>query len=152
MGMFDDLGEVRFSDLAAIEYHGMSGISHRCLNAIRRVLQFGERPDLALLLTADQSHAFLLCSEPHGDIAVKSGFSSGYRGEGPTALANALCTLMAAGVEIEEIKVPAELLGRLDLSALTNADVDLIRGLLSEDEVPHMATSFQDCRLNARPL
>ncbi|MCH7343344.1 TIGR02391 family protein [Pelomonas sp. CA6] len=125
--MFGDLGKVRFSELAAIQYHGLSGISRSCLDAIRRILQFGERPDLALLLTVDHGHAFLLCSEQDGDVAIKSGLSSGYRGEGPTALADALRALMAADIEIEEVRVSADLLERLELSALTKADLDFIK-------------------------
>ena len=42
-------------------------------------------------------------------------------------MADALCTLMAADIEIEEVKVSEDLLERLELSALTKADVDFIR-------------------------
>lgn len=125
--MFVDLGKICFSELAAIQYHGLSGVSRSCLDAVRRILQFGERPDQAFLLTSGHGHAFLLYSEQDGLIAVKRGFSSGYRGEGPAALADALCTLMAADVEIEEVQVSEHLFSRLELSALTIADVDLIR-------------------------
>jgi len=127
--MRDDLGSVRFRELAAIEYHGLSGISKSCLNAIRRLLQYGDLPERALLITANQAHAFLLSSEVLGQIAIKSGFSSGYGGEGPNALADALCALLAANVEIDEVEVEPELLARLELSALTLADLDSINSL-----------------------
>ena len=125
--MSDDLGAVRFGDLAAVQYHGLAGISRSCLDAVRRILSFGERADLAILLTSGGRHAFLLLSARHGDIAIKSGFSSGYSGEGPAALADALNCLTAANIEIEEVEAPAQLLDRLDLSAMTMADLDLIQ-------------------------
>lgn len=125
--MSDDLGAVRFGDLAAVQYHGLAGISRSCLDAVRRILSFGERADLAILLTSGGRHAVLLLSARHGDIAIKSGFSSGYRGEGPAALADALNSLAAANINIEEVEAPAQLLDRLDLSAMTMADLDLIR-------------------------
>lgn len=124
--MSHDLGAVRFGDLAAVQYHGLAGISRSCLDAVRRILSFGERADLAILLTSGGRHAFLLLSARHGDIAIKSGFSSGYSGEGPAALAGALNSLAAANIDIEEVEAPAQLLDRLDLSAMTMADLDLI--------------------------
>ena len=51
--------------------------------------------------------------------AVKSGFASGYGGEGPAALSYALQLLEAHGVELEEVEVSADLIERLDDSALT---------------------------------
>jgi hypothetical protein len=57
-------------------------------------------------------------------IAVKSGFSSGYSGEGPRTLSFVLEILQTHGIDIEELSVDCGMLARLDASALTAADVD----------------------------
>lgn len=120
---------IGYEQLAAIEYHGMRGISASCLNAVRRILQFGDRPERAILLTAGNTHALLLTGELLGDIAIKRGFTSGYSGEGPSALADALCLLLATGIDVEEVRVPEDLLERLDLSAMTTEDLELCKSL-----------------------
>lgn len=59
-------------------------------------------------------------------MAIKNGFSSGYRGAGPTGLADALTLLEAANVDVEEVEVGHEVVERLGASALTRADLDHI--------------------------
>jgi hypothetical protein len=77
-------------NLADIEYHGQSGLTQSCLDAIARIFQFGARVTSARLLTACDAHAFLLSVRESDLIAIKAGFSSGYMGEGPKGLASAL--------------------------------------------------------------
>lgn len=61
-------------------------------------------------------------------VAVKSGFSSGYAGEGPRTFAEALSLLriFVADTDIEEYEVPSTMLERLDASALTTKDLEAI--------------------------
>ncbi|WP_459568535.1 TIGR02391 family protein [Cupriavidus sp. 8B] len=113
--------------LAAIQYIGRAGISASCLDAVMRLVQFDERIGLAQILTADNCHCLLLTLDGGELVAVKSGFSSGYGGEGPRTLAKVLCILRAYRVEIDECAVPAALLDRIDASALTVKDLDLIQ-------------------------
>jgi hypothetical protein len=115
--MLSALGVVRFADLAGIQYLGSGGDSLACVDALRRVLAWPERPTAVRLLTAETSHAFLLTFEREVPVAVKDGFSSGYRGTGPTALADALTLLQAANLEVEEVEVGGDLLERLSVSA-----------------------------------
>lgn len=111
---------------AGIEYHGVAGSSQDCQNAVMRLLQFGEAIASARILTCPCEHAFLLTSDL-GDVkAIKSGFSSGYGGAGPTAFSYVLHLLEAHGVEIEEYIVDKAILERLDQSALTSADMRAI--------------------------
>lgn len=115
------------NDLAGIQYLGLSGISQSCFYAVKRLVQFGERIEHVKILTAEHNHCLLLAVEAEGWMAVKSGFSSGYRGEGPTTFAEVLNLLKACGVEIEECEVPSDLIERLDASALTVGDLNRIQ-------------------------
>ena len=114
------------SGLAGIQYVGIDGISASCHDAVRRLVQCGDRISVARILTCDQGHAMLLSMEREGLIAVKSGFSSGYRGEGPSTFSAVLQLLRVVGVEIDEFGVSAGLLKRLGASALTAKDVEAI--------------------------
>ncbi|MDP1530339.1 TIGR02391 family protein [Rhodoferax sp.] len=115
------------NDLAGIQYLGSSGISQSCFCAVKRLLQFGDRIEHVKILTAEHNHCLLLAVDSEGWMAVKSGFSSGYRGEGPTTFAEILNLLKAFGVEIEECDVPTDLIERLDTSALTVGDLERIQ-------------------------
>jgi uncharacterized protein (TIGR02391 family) len=119
-------GVVRLSELAGIQYLGAGGDSLACVRAMRRVLAWPERPRTVRLLTSDQVHAFLLTFEREPPIAIKEGFTSGYRGAGPSALAEALLLLSAFSADVEEIEVRREVLERLSAAALTQADLNLI--------------------------
>lgn len=111
---------------ADIEYHGLSGVSRECQNAVLRLLQFGDVIERARIISCSNTHPLLL-TKPTGErIAIKSGFSSGYEGTGPTCFSNTLLLLNAHRVEIDECEVDCALIERLDMSALTTADVDLI--------------------------
>jgi len=110
--------------LAGIQYMGLQGISRSCKRAVQRLLLSGEQITQATLLTAGQSHALLIQIEPLETIAVKSGFSSGYSGEGPRTLSEVLRLLQSFSVELEEVEVSTPLMQRLDESALTQRDLD----------------------------
>jgi uncharacterized protein (TIGR02391 family) len=60
-------------------------------------------------------------------VAVKSGFSSGYSGEGPRTLSYVLEVLRALQVEIDEYDVTEDVLHRIDASALTQEDLQWIK-------------------------
>ena len=118
-----------YSELAGIQYMGVGGVSAWCIEAIRRLFKAGDRVERAVLLTASNDHAFLLNlgdDECPRWVAIKAGFSSGYAGEGPRTLSEALALLEAFNVPVEEVKVPLDMLQRLDLSALTQKDMAFI--------------------------
>lgn len=125
------LKNFKFKELAGIEYHGCEGISKSCLNAIIRLIQFGDRIEHASLLTLPEQHSSIHCfllSVNDGDfIAIKSGFTSGYNGEGPAKFSLALQLLERHGVEIEEFIVPKKFITKLNKSALTRRDIEEIR-------------------------
>lgn len=122
--MLIELGVVRLSDLAGIQYLGTGADSLACVHALRRVLAWPERPRSVRLLTSEKVHAFLLTFECEIPVAIKDGFSSGYRGTGPSALADALALLRASNFDLEEIEVRREVLQRLSASALTQGDLN----------------------------
>lgn len=118
-----------YSELAGIQYMGRAGISASCLGAIRRLFVAGDHIESGLLLSANQSHAFLLNlgEQDHPEwVAIKSGFSSGYPGEGPRSLSEAIALLFSFGIYVNEVKVDRAVLQRLDQSALTRKDLNFI--------------------------
>jgi uncharacterized protein Ymh len=113
--------------LAGIQYLGRGGISKACKDAVIGVIQLGHRISQCHILSASGSHGLLLNVDDGILIGVKSGFSSGYGGEGPSAFSYVLQLLDAHNVELIELKVAKPVIRRLDRSALTNADIDSIQ-------------------------
>lgn len=135
---------MRLHRLTEIQYVGDSGVSRVCLEAVMRLIQFGDVIDEARLLTAPSdrdtsTHAFLLSINGATDVAIRSGLTSGYAGEGPRTLAEVLALLLSCNVEIEEYAVPSKLLDRLNESSLTRDDVEVIKALR-----PIRPTRFHD--------
>jgi hypothetical protein len=110
-------------ELAGIEYLGIAGGSKDCQDAIEMLLQYGVHVQRARILTFDNNHCILLTDDVGDPIAVKSGFSSGYSGEGPRAFSYVLQLLDSQGAEIEEYDVDESTIARLDNSALTQLDI-----------------------------
>jgi len=114
------------NDLVGIEYVGLSGISKECQDAVLRFVQYGNRITRAAVLSSSNNHCFLLTMDGGDMVAVKSGFASGYGGEGPRRFSYVLQVLDSHGTEIEEYNVAQELLDRLDNSALTKIDLEML--------------------------
>jgi uncharacterized protein (TIGR02391 family) len=116
--------------LAGIEFHGSAGITESCLMAVSRIIHFGEVINKAHLLSCFDgscgAHSLLLTVNEHTTIAIKSGFSSGYSGEGPRGLSTVLKMLIRHNVEIEEYEISSEFHERLDASCILNSDLDLL--------------------------
>lgn len=109
-----------------LQYVGRAGISAVCLDAILRFLQFGDTINKARLLTHENRHCFLLHVNERFWVAVKSGFGSGYGGEGPKTLSVALQVLELHGAEIDEYEVKWAVMDRLDRSVLKHADFEAL--------------------------
>jgi hypothetical protein len=133
-----------FNSLAAIQYMGMAGITSSCLNALFRLICFGDKITDARLLTCTGSnnntkrHCFLLIIEPEEFVAIKSEFSSGYLGEGPRGLSIALTLLDSYEIDVNEYFVERELLDRVDASCLLISDIER----LSSKEGSGLLSSF----------
>jgi len=121
-----DLSSVENESPAGIEYHGIAGGSKDCQDAVVRLLQHGDQIQNARILSAGKKHCLLLAVNVGDLVAIKSGFSSGYDGEGPQTFSYVLQLLTEHGVEIDEIEVSAPLLERLDNASLTVADLQQI--------------------------
>lgn len=111
---------------AGIEYVGTSGASAECRDAVLRFIQWGDRITNAKILSSSHDHCLLLAINVGDLVAVKSGFASGYGGEGPHTFSYVLQILDSHGSEIEEYDVPPDLLDRVDQSALTVGDLEMI--------------------------
>lgn len=113
-----------------VQYHGSPRTTQSCLDAMVRQVVVPGHVSLAVLLTCGQDHAFYLKTEDPTPVLIKSGFTSGYPGEGPAGLAMALHLLLRHRIEVEEVLVTPALMKRLNASNLTAGDVSKIR----EDE------------------
>ncbi|TPG50021.1 TIGR02391 family protein [Rhodanobacter glycinis] len=114
--------------IANMQYHGESGITQRCIDAVVRILQAGEWVTKAILLTHEHDHCLYLQLAEHEDILVRPGFTSGYEGEGPAGLAIVLLLLKDHCIEVEEVLVSARFMRRAAESRLTRADAVRIDG------------------------
>lgn len=114
---------VRGRTLAGIQYVGVAGISADCRDGVLRLLQYGDHITRARILSCDRTHCLLLTINVGDLVAVKSGFRSGYSGEGPRTLSYVLQVLHTYDVEIDECEVSAEMIERVDDCCLTMADV-----------------------------
>lgn len=108
---------------AGIEYVGISGISRECQDAVLRFIQFGTRITCVCILSAKSRHCLLLTLEGGDQAAVKSGFATGYGGEGPRRFSYVLQVLESHGATIVERDVARSLLAKIDDSALTKSDL-----------------------------
>lgn len=111
---------------------GTGGVTAACKEAVVRLIQGEERISHVRILSYIHKngghHGLLLWSEYRDDVAIKSGFSSGYRGEGPRGLSFVLHLLDDYGAEIEEVAVTEDFIERLDKSSLTRMDLKHIKG------------------------
>jgi hypothetical protein len=115
------------SNLAAIQYGGVAGITKPCFDAILRLIQYNDQIKEARILSDGSGrYGFIITIHPHDYIGIKCGFSSGYNGEGPRTFSYVIQLLGAHSIEIDEYKVTKSLLNRLDNSALTNTDIKTI--------------------------
>jgi hypothetical protein len=114
---------------AGIEYVGIAGISKDCQDAVLRFVQFGTRITHVRILSDGSDHCLLLTLEVGDKVAVKSGFASGYGGEGPRTFSYVLQVLDSHGAEIVEHDVGETLLERIDYSALTRSELEGIEGM-----------------------
>lgn len=112
------------NEVAGIQYFGLPGVSSDCQDAVMRLLQYGDQITHAKILTCSHEHCLLLAVNVGDLIAVKSGFGSGYAGEGSHAFSYVLQLLDAHGAEIKEYDVAPEVIERLDSSSLTTSDID----------------------------
>ena len=109
-----------------VDYLGDAGITETCLFSLHNLIQTHADLSYALLLTNEQSHAFILKDLNENYYIIRGGFTSGYSGEGPKGLAKALTTLRKHRIETEEILVSTKLLNRLNSSSLSDQDIDFI--------------------------
>lgn len=107
-------------------YLGKAGVTEASLYSLCSLIQTHEDLDYALLLTNDQTHAFILRDLTHNYYVIRSGFTSGYFGEGPKGLAKAMTLLGKHRIETEEILVSSKLLNKLNSSSLSDQDIDFI--------------------------
>jgi hypothetical protein len=94
-GVDNEMRNPQSGELAGIEYVGLPGISEECQNAVLRLLQFGDKITHARILSSSGDHCLLLTVHVGDIVAVKSGFASGYLGEGPRTFSYVLEVLEA---------------------------------------------------------
>lgn len=93
-----------------------------CLNALGFILQTNSVIEKALLLSFNQEHAYLINSAKNTYI-IRSGFTSGYQGEGPKGLASSLQLLLKHNIEVEEIIITEKIMKKVNHSSLSDTDI-----------------------------
>ncbi len=118
------------NQFAGIQYLGEAGISKYCKEAVIRLIQSGDTiEEVKILSVGDEhsnEHCLLLKVHPEITIAIKSGFASGYNGEGPRAYSYVLGLLNQYTYNIAEYYAPHDVIKRLNNSCLTIKDLDCI--------------------------
>jgi hypothetical protein len=109
-----------------VEYWGNQGITETCLMSLCNLIQTHSDLTYALLLTNEQTHAFIIKDENESFYVIRSGFTSGYMGEGPRGLATALTLLKRHEIETEEILVSSKILRRANNSTLNDSEIELL--------------------------
>ncbi len=117
----------KHESLATIEYHGIPGVTRECMEAVMRLIQFNDQINKADILTWSNRHCLLLSINTGDLVAIKSGFTSGYGGEGPKGFSYTLQLLKAHGVEIDEYQIRRDMMHRLDSSCLTHLDLEWVK-------------------------
>lgn len=102
---------------------GLPGATRECVAAVMRLIHTCEDIEDAQILSHGNEHALILTINGGDPVVIKSGFSSGYGGEGPDGLSYVLQLLEFHGATIEEYAVTAEFLERLDSGVLTVANL-----------------------------
>lgn len=111
-------------ELAGIEYHGVAGSSEDCRLAVLRLIQYPPPIKQARVVTNGNMHCLLLTTDVGDVIAIKSGFASGYGGEGPSALSAVLQLFLLHGVDVDDIEVDGLMIERIDQSGLASNDLE----------------------------
>lgn len=109
-----------------VEYWGNQGITQTCLMSLCNLIQTHSDLTYALLLTNEQTHAFIIKDENESFYVIRSRFTSGYMGEGPRGLATALTLLKRHEIETEEILVSSKILRKTNNSTLNDSEIELL--------------------------
>lgn len=114
------------SDSAHLPYHGSSGVTRDCEEAIQRIIQFGDEIVQANILSHENSHGFLLRDAYEVVTAILPGFATGYGGEGPRRFSYVLRLLNDHYIPVDEYDIPSDMMKRFEASALTHADLNFV--------------------------
>ena len=125
---------IKKQKFAGIQYLGDSGISEQCKKAVIKLIHFGDNISEVKILTAIRdkyscSHCLLIIDEFESVTAIKSGFTSGYNGEGPRILSYVLNLLREYTDKINEFSVSNNIISKIDDSCLTLNDMEKINSL-----------------------
>lgn len=119
---------MNIKELAGIQYMGLPATTSDCVAAIAKLVHFGDTINWAKLISCKDGnggdHCFILNINHGYLVAIKSGFTSGYMGEGPRGLSVALQLLARHGVEIEEYIVKKSFIDKIDASCLRSNDLE----------------------------
>lgn len=107
-----------------IQYLG-TPYTQDCLDAIGFILQTQTYIEKVLLLSCNQAHAYLIKSHRNAYI-IRSGFSSGYSGEGPKGLASSLQLLLKHNIEVEEVNISEKTMKKINQTSLSDNDLESI--------------------------
>lgn len=88
-----------------LQYFGITGSTSDCIKAIGTLLNSEYKFSSAAIITNEKRHSIILKEDLYGYFVIKSGFASGYDGEGPNGFARILILLERHQINIEEYVV-----------------------------------------------
>lgn len=107
-----------------IQYLG-TPYTQDCLEAICFILQTQTYIEKALLLSCDHKHAYLIKSHRNTYI-IRSGFTSGYQGEGPKGLASSLQLFLKHNIKVEEVYISKKIMKKVNQASLSDNQLENI--------------------------
>lgn len=115
------------SDSTQLDIVGSNGITESCIQSILRYLHYGDKIQSAKLLSdPHKRHAFMICLNDYHLVLTRSGFTSGYNGEGPAGLAYILLLLKSFNIDITETKVSKKLMDKLNSSKISITEIQSV--------------------------
>lgn len=127
--MSNDNNFMSSKDLAGIQYWGEDGITQECLDAVMRLLQYDDHVTRVRILNDGERFCLLVNLGEVDLVAIKSGFSYGYAGEGPRKFSRALALFEAHDIKMDEFDVDSGIIKRVNESGLTKGDLEKIDSL-----------------------
>lgn len=124
-----------FLDPDEVQYMGTPYDLTPCLLAIDTIVNSERLPERTSLVTWAkdrpkhlESHLFLFWGWKEAPLTVvRSGFTSGYSGEGPRAFSMALCMIWDKGVPMDQLYVPEDLFDAINKQHATEEMLDGLR-------------------------
>jgi hypothetical protein len=102
-----------------------NGYTQNSIDAVQRYLLFGDKIDKVFIFSCNQEHSLVLQIQKTW-VIVKSGFTTGYLGEGPKGFAYILALLRHHCNDIHEFDMHRKIMQKIKSNSLREEDINTI--------------------------